>query len=189
MSRELKKRKNYLIKKDFQLKYIILGILILVLTICLVQVNLYYQMAKLISENPELTGISAIIKSTNVILTAWFILAMIIIVIGGVFISHRVAGPIKHLEEGMAKVGQGELTTEIKVRKTDEFKEIEQSFNNMVANFKELVAKDKSLLKQIEQELKSIVEELKKEALSEEKTKKLEAIIKKQEEIFSEFKI
>ena len=53
---------------------------------------------------------------------------------GSFILSHKIAGPIYNLKRCMNKVAEGDLTTRMKLRNYDEFKNLEQAFNYMVEN-------------------------------------------------------
>jgi nitrogen fixation/metabolism regulation signal transduction histidine kinase len=66
------------------------------------------------------------------------IIVAIFIIAYGVFLSHRVAGPLyrmnRYLEENTGKVNPGEL----RFRKGDYFPELAENFNNYIKYIKEL---------------------------------------------------
>jgi methyl-accepting chemotaxis protein len=74
---------------------------------------------------------------------------LLVIVVVSIFISHEVAGPLVHLEKSMARIGQGDLTEKITLRKGDEFKEIALLFNDMTGGIKQIVIKDREHLQRI----------------------------------------
>lgn len=57
-----------------------------------------------------------------------------------IFVSHRTAGPLYHLCRAMEKVGKGDLSVRLKLRRNDEMQEVGEVFNDMVAALKKRFA-------------------------------------------------
>lgn len=74
----------------------------------------------------------------------WFIvsiLAVTVIIVSGMYLSHRVAGPIHHLQEHMEKIAKGESAGEVQFRKQDYFPELADAYNQQL---KEICQKKKA---------------------------------------------
>jgi len=54
----------------------------------------------------------------------------------GIFYSHRIAGPLHHLNTTMRRVAAGEDPGPLQFRRRDQFRELAESFNAMVARLK-----------------------------------------------------
>ena len=187
------KRKKYLLRKSFQLKYVILGVFVLLFTIGIVQVNLYYQSMKLLLQQPELTGISVTLQKINAVFIGWFVIGTILIVYGGLTISHRMVGPLKRLELNLVKVGQGDFTLQMQTRKKDEFKEVNFAFNEMMLGLRKIMFEEKKLLRETNIELQSIIILHKNDHLNQinqaEIQRRLEQLSKKEEKLLSSIKV
>lgn len=156
MKRTHEKRKRILTQKPFQLKYVILGVIGFLLTIGLAQISLYYQLARMVMQQPQFTGVFAIAQQINMVFFSWFLLGVLIIVGGGIFFSHRIVGPLKRLEEMLLKIGQGDLSTEMRIRSKDEFKEVALSYNSMLHGLRKLRGKDHKLVSEVKEDLNKI---------------------------------
>ncbi|MBI5554911.1 MAG: methyl-accepting chemotaxis protein [Elusimicrobia bacterium] len=183
MKKTAEKRKKYLTQKPFQLKYVILGIIAFIITIGLAQMSLYYQLTRLVLQQPQFTGIFAIVQQMNVVFFSWFILGALLIWGGGVFVSHRIVGPLKRLEEMLAKVGRGDISGEMRTRKKDEFKEVAYAFNSMVQGLRRFLAQDHKLAHEIKEDLQEVKHSLSPETILQtaakldETAKKLEGLL------------
>lgn len=166
MKRAHEKRKRVLTQKTFQLKYVVLGIIGFLMTIGLAQLSLYYQLTRLVLQQPQFTGIFAVAQQMNMVFFSWFLLGVLIIVGGGIFFSHRIVGPLKRLEEMLLKVGQGDLSTEMRIRSKDEFKEVAVSYNDMLHGLRKLRGKDHKLVSEVKDDLKKIKHSLSPETIS-----------------------
>jgi methyl-accepting chemotaxis protein len=156
MKRVHEKRKRVLTQKPFQLKYVVLGVIGFLMTIGLAQLSVYFKLTHLVLQQPQFTGIFAIAQQTNMMFFSWFMLGALIIIGGGIFISHRIVGPLKRLEDNLLKVGQGDLSTEMRIRSKDEFKEIAFSFNGMLRGLRKLREHDQKMISEVQADLKKI---------------------------------
>ncbi len=64
------------------------------------------------------------------------LLGSILIVIFSLFYSHRIAGPLYNLKRMMHQIEKGDLNVIMKIRKNDEFHDVEEAFNRMLAGLK-----------------------------------------------------
>jgi nitrogen fixation/metabolism regulation signal transduction histidine kinase len=65
------------------------------------------------------------------------VLVSIATIVVTLFVSHKVAGPLYRLKKAMHDLGEGDLSTEIKLREFDQLKDIAVAFNSMVQKLKE----------------------------------------------------
>ncbi len=165
MKRTHEKRKRVLTQKPFQLKYVVLGIVGFMMTIGLAQTSLYFQLTRMVLKQPQFTGVFAVAQQMNMVFFSWFMLGVVIIVGGGIFISHRIVGPLKRLEEMLQKVGHGDLSTEMRIRSKDEFKEVAISYNSMLHGLRRLRGKDHKLVSEIKEDLNKIKNTLSSETI------------------------
>ncbi len=92
------------------------------------------------------------------------LLGILLVLIFGLLYSHRIAGPLFNLKRMMRRVGEGDLKASMKIRKNDEFHDVEEVFNQMVEALHHRVRDIKTALressgpgkKKIEQVLKEI---------------------------------
>ncbi|MCK5219466.1 HAMP domain-containing protein, partial [bacterium] len=64
------------------------------------------------------------------------LLGSILIVIISLFYSHRIAGPLYNLKRMMRQIEKGNLNGIMKIRKNDEFHDVEEAFNRMLTGLK-----------------------------------------------------
>jgi methyl-accepting chemotaxis protein len=102
----------------------------------------------LVSELQEATHLDDQARAASVMLglerTVWpaFILVLILAFIGTLLVSHRIAGPIYRLEKAIEEFVSGNLKERIRLRKTDEFKEIETAVNKLAEYLENVQASD-----------------------------------------------
>lgn len=143
------RRKQYWIDKGFQ-KKAILQLMALVVGSILAAHLVAMGYLKLM-QAPKITAgmgaFSAALKSgvtaSNFFSDLWLpalitCLLGILFVLGfGLLYSHRIAGPLFNLKRMLNKIGQGDLTAVMHIRATDEFHDVEDAFNLMVAEIGE----------------------------------------------------
>jgi len=139
------KRRHYFIKKEFQFKFI-LKFFILILCGVLISSGLLFlftrgtltssfQHSRLVVTNTTSAILPAVIY-TNLITLGLITLASIAVIL---FISHKIAGPLFRFEKELKKIGEGDLTKSIKLRKNDQITDMADSLNQMVASLHEKI--------------------------------------------------
>jgi methyl-accepting chemotaxis protein len=130
-----KKRKRFVVYKKLQYKYAILTIALLVLyTVLLLTAIFAPSIAIFMSEE---ISIAARAEAANALLLLnrymWPGIAAIILLFGvlSLFVTHRIAGPLYVMERMINQITSGQLTARIRMRKSDDLNEFEQSMNRM----------------------------------------------------------
>jgi methyl-accepting chemotaxis protein len=167
--------------------------MLFLITIAIVQANLYYQIMKMALQDPQLTGFSVLVSKINVVFVGWFLIGGILIVAGGMFISHRIVGPLKRLERQLLTVGEGHIYSEMKTRKGDEFKEINLAYNQMILGLRTLLLDEKRVVKEVHDNLQQLLIMSRQELSTPEKRTEFEKqfgqLIKKEERLLSSLKV
>ena len=132
------KRKQIFINKEFQTRFILKFILILILSaaisICLTLVNTQdtltssFANSKLLIQNTSLAIMPSVIYTT--IITT--VLTGLIVILVTLLVSHKIAGPMFRFEKDIDRIVQGDLKSRISIRKKDQFQELAISLNRMV---------------------------------------------------------
>ena len=90
-------------------------------------------------------------------LLALGIAALILSMIGGVLIARGLVRPIRALQEGAQRIGEGELNQQIDIRTGDELEALADQFNRMTAQLRESYA---GLEKKVEERTSELTETL-----------------------------
>ena len=190
MAHQMHRRTNYLVKRNFQLKYTI-AIAVTILSVMLVSgVWIYVGMWSSIIENfskfkvsenletakriagyeearyskgdfrlekifreaellsaQEQETLHSALKSVNRALLPKMIALVVVIFIGGIFISHRIAGPMYHFEKSARAIRDGDRSVSFNIRKTDEMKDASLSLEKMVETLRADMKEIKTLAK------------------------------------------
>ncbi|MFA5255569.1 MAG: HAMP domain-containing protein [Candidatus Omnitrophota bacterium] len=188
MAHEMHRRTHYLVKKNFQLKYT-LAIVIMILSVMLVSgAGIYVGMWSSIIENfskfkvsenletaeriagyekarygtgdfrlekifreaellsaQERDTLHNALNSVNRALLPKIIILVAIIFIGGIFVSHRIAGPMYHFEKSARAIRDGDLNVNFNIRKTDEMRDVAVDLEKMVESLHDDIAKIKKI--------------------------------------------
>lgn len=67
-------------------------------------------------------------------------LTLMVVLIGllGIYVTHKIAGPVYKMKRLLGQVGQGNLRVEARLRKGDELRDFFEAFTKMVANLRTL---------------------------------------------------
>lgn len=148
------RRRQFMIEKKFQNRFIWRFIGIIIASIfCSHLVTLGYLKVKewISPSSQDLMYFSGAIRETlafsRAIEILWFplllsaLLGSILIVVFAVLYSHRIAGPLFNLKRMMKLVEEGNLKVTMRIRKTDEFHDVEEAFNSMLKGLNSNISK------------------------------------------------
>jgi len=154
------RRKQYFIATRFQVKYIGLILLLIFLTAALCSYVVYY--TSMISMGEKLASVypqgrlMAIVSAVNIRILFSLIIITPLVAMIGLFLSHRIAGPIYRMERFLNDVAGGDLTQRLTLRKKDELINLANGINNVVDSLKKTVIVKKGHLEKISMELEKL---------------------------------
>ena len=151
------KRKQYLIVKKFQLKYVGLILLLMFLTAAMCAYVVYYTSMLLMGEKlasvyPQ-GRLVYVVKIVNfrILLSLIFVTPLVAVI--GIFLSHRIAGPIYRMETFMNNVASGNLASRITLRRKDELITLADGINYIVDTMRNNVMEERIHLNKAQEEL------------------------------------
>jgi methyl-accepting chemotaxis protein len=197
MIMSIQKRRIYYIEKEFQTKYILLTIfLLLTYTFAFIiiifspyMLTLYLDFYSL-SEKAEAARTLLLLHST-----VWPGIGGIILLFGAVsiFITHKIAGPLYHLKKSISEITEGNLDVKVKLRKRDDLKDLAEQVNMLVDTFRTFVTTVRVDYDLLSDYILEIEREIKAKVLTEESgrkiIKKVQDSRKNIEEALDKFKI
>ncbi len=152
LKRQRLARRNYLSKKGMQGrlvgKIVAMVMLGIVVSITVTSI-LYFKLSNVEFEGdvpfyyiPEGTPqeMAEVPTAFDVLLPGLLICGVIMVFITlliGVFISHRIGGPITSLQRSIKEMGKGDLVAPIKVRKGDEFQDLADDLEEMIEQIRQ----------------------------------------------------
>jgi len=131
------RRKRYFIRSGLQARYLRLILLAVALPTFLFACCLYYLIFYLMEEQlgiPESIAynITPVLGKINFILLVGLPVIAVALLLWGLLISHRIAGPIYRLEKELDKISKGDFSLRIKFRKKDELASIAEGINKIL---------------------------------------------------------
>lgn len=142
------RRKQILVKRTLQLKYLGFILLTIIVIMLPVVMGLYYITTKSIVEMNHPRVFSVITNLNGTLLIDVGIAAIVILGIA-FFLSHKIAGPIYRFEKSTEIIGSGDMTFRVHLRQNDELKELENCFNGMVSQLQDKIQKENQLVADI----------------------------------------
>lgn len=132
-----RKRKNYFINKTFQTEFILKFCALIAFGCVVFGVILYLFSNRTLTTSFENSRL--VVKSTADYLLPGLLFASVIVglvtavaaALTVLFMTHRVAGPMYRFERYAQKVGAGELSSNLKIRKKDQLQNMVGVFNKM----------------------------------------------------------
>lgn len=202
------KRKQVLIDKQFQLKFIlrailpILFILILTLSVFLILLSNLESSFHFESTNDLIAMLSDRLGSKFNTSAELFgslrgylyltVLGMAVgagLYVGYIFLyfSHRIAGPILRFEKALREIHDGNLDVQIQLREKDEFKQTAQTFNEMAETMSDRVKR----IRQLNEYTLETIRDMKKNSSEENRPlfEKLEDLNKGIQESIEQFRV
>ncbi len=145
------KRRQYIVDKKFQFKYLFYILVTMFTTVIIVSFTIFFVIwEKIIKEFfyvPDAAKrLSDIFISTSEILIIPIIILLIIFSIVAILFSHKIAGPIYRVEKIAEELKNGNLNINVRFRKGDELHHLADALNNMIAGIKNLIAEDKKII-------------------------------------------
>ena len=158
------KKRMYLINRDFQLRYsaaaAVVGLLTTALTLIILLVPLrYFEIIRTAGFLPPgIFGIMIIAAAANI--------AMVCML--GIFITHRIAGPMYAIVRALRRIEIGRWAGHLKLRDSDDLRFVVRNFNEMVDGLVNTARKD---LEYVEVALEKTSQDEAKESLNELKSR------------------
>jgi len=182
----MKFRTQYLIQPKFQLVFSALLVFIALISAALVGIVIYQLIYANnlvfvkynVHLNPEFMSLLA--KERKIILLAWilsFLSVALILLVAGIFLSHKMAGPLYALTREMGKLKMGNLTAYLKLRKRDEFNQLKAPFNQWVDALRKMTINDIEKIDLIKKDLDELIRKMREQNLDTQEISKIEALL------------
>jgi methyl-accepting chemotaxis protein len=158
------KRKRYLIKKAFQLRYTGVILFFILLTALASTASIYfisfpYLSEKLANVYPQ-GRLLTVLRDANLKVLLSVALMLPVAVWFGVLLSHRIAGPWYRMESILTEIAEGGLASEVKLRKGDELQSLASAINEVTRSIRAMSLEDLAYLKSLDDTLKEFEAEL-----------------------------
>ncbi len=129
------RRKKILVKKKFQVIYVGYIIVFMIFVAVISGGTVFHTLFSILA--PKLAGIypegrlMAIFTKTALILARNLLILTPFIIVIGILLSHRIAGPISRIERVMEEIGNGNFKMRLAIRRSDELQDMADALNKM----------------------------------------------------------
>jgi methyl-accepting chemotaxis protein len=160
MPRPVLRRKQYIIKKGLQFRYIglVFGLALIASLVTgwtVFATGWHFLGEKLASVYPQ-GRLVYVLRATNLALIRNLLLISPLIFILGLLFSHRIAGPVYRIDKTLDDISKGNLGLKIRLREGDELVDLADTINNLTESFNKTVITDKDIVIKIEKDLEEI---------------------------------
>ena len=154
------KRTQYLIAKKFQLKYVGMILLLVSLTAVMCSYVVYYTMMltmgdKLANVYPQGRLIS-IVNMVNLRILFSMLLVAPLVIIVGIYASHKIAGPIYRIEKFLGSMADGDLSLPLTLRRNDELMSLANGINRVIDSVSATVKKENAAIGSISTSMENL---------------------------------
>ena len=139
---DFQKRRNYFIEKRFQIKYMLLTmLLLLVYSFIFVVIIFAPYMLTLYFNYPLVEKTEAARAILLLHAKIWPGIGTVILLFGAVsiFITHKIAGPLYRLKKCLSQITEGNLNVVVKLRKWDDLKDLAEHVNILIDELRTFV--------------------------------------------------
>ena len=150
-------RKNYFIKKRFQLNFLLKFVILLIVESLLVA-GLFMYVSNDTITTGYLNSTLRIEKTTDFFFVSLILIVLITMIGIGIaamiiflLLSHRIAGPLYRFEAALKKAEDGDLTARIDLRKTDQLISLKESINSVFGSMDSRLGRVKKGLAELEE--------------------------------------
>ena len=160
MPRPILRRRQYIIKKGLQFRYIglVFGLALLASLVTgwtVFATGWHFLGEKLASVYPQ-GRLVYVLNATNLALIRNLLLISPLVFILALLFSHRIAGPVYRIGKTLEEISKGNLSLRIRLREGDELVDLADMINNLTENLNKTIVSDKDMLIKIEKDMEEI---------------------------------
>jgi len=160
MPRPILRRRQYIIKKGLQFRYIglVFGLALIASFVTgwtVFATGWHFLGEKLAGVYPQ-GRLVYVLRATNMALVRNLLFISPFIFILGLLFSHKIAGPVYRIEKTLQDISKGNLGLKIRLREGDELVDLAYIINNLVENFNKTVVLDRAIVVNIEKDLEEL---------------------------------
>lgn len=179
-----RKKLNFSIKKEMKIRLIIRIFVIVFISVALSATIFYFYSQREIGSSYRLFHVKAD-NFLDLLFPAVLLSCLLSTLIGFVlslFYPHHIAGPLYRIEKDVLRIGEGDLTVNISLRKGDEVMDLAGNINIMVSGLREKIERIKETSGKLKEEIVQEKEE-------NHRIEKLKEMSQKLEEEVSRFRL
>ena len=153
-------RRNFFTLTQFHVKYVGIILLLMFITALLCSIVVYHSsmsllVQKLANVYPQ-GRLVDIIATVNIRMLIAVLLLTPIVVVIGVYLAHKIAGPIERMERFLGRMAKGDISSRIVVRRGDEFSTVINAMNVLSESWTDTISRQRENLDRILGELDAL---------------------------------
>ncbi|MGC8866955.1 MAG: HAMP domain-containing protein [Elusimicrobiales bacterium] len=148
-SKQQFQRKTIIVKKNLQYRYMFIISFTSLVAFMLVALDIVWSIYKVVEKHPGMLPLLDEIFSNAPLMFFKLAIYIMVVIIAGAIISHRIAGPIYKLEKICNAVANGDMTQRFFLRKGDALFELQNSFNTMMDNINSVMKMNEELKRKL----------------------------------------
>lgn len=135
------RRKTILIKRDFQIRIVLIVLLTVVIFANINAIIMYSLFTRSLGTGPilDFLGIAEPAEAFVFVILVTESLGLVIVFVISLYISNSFAGPVYNIEKILFKVADGDLSRKVKLRSGDEFHDLAIEVNNAIEGIRERI--------------------------------------------------
>jgi methyl-accepting chemotaxis protein len=146
-------RRVFLVKRNLQIRIILLVLGAVAAAIGLIGLDLYRTIGQDIVRDLMDPGLYGLFKHAALVTAVKMGLYLLAVAFLAMLLSNKMAGPLYRFERSMETVSTGDLTHRVHLRKGDELQDFQGSFNAMLQSLHERGTKDAALAARVAKQL------------------------------------
>ncbi|MFA4981153.1 MAG: hypothetical protein WC592_01610 [Candidatus Omnitrophota bacterium] len=151
------KRKQYLVSRQFQLKYVGMILIFMFCTAALCSYAVYQTSLASFGEKLALIypqgRFVSIMKAINLKIFFSLLIVTPLVAVIGIFLSHKIAGPLVRIERFINNMTYGDFSAYLILRKGDELMSLAEKINQLIKTMKGNLTDQRNRLQKISGEL------------------------------------
>jgi methyl-accepting chemotaxis protein len=149
-------RRFFLINRSLQFKVIFWVMFAVLLALLIIGYDLYQTFGRDVVQELMDPGLTVIFKHLVWVILIKMGVYMVAVAFLALYLSNKFAGPAYRIEKSAQLVGEGDLTHRARLRKGDEFLDLQDAFNVMVQSLQEKASKEAGLADRIGKQLEDL---------------------------------
>ena len=138
------KRRTIFIKKNLQFRYMTLIVLSVLAGLLIMSFELVFTLNDIFDQHPVLLQpLYDHFPSLAYGFIYKIIIYVIFVILISAILSHRMAGPVYRFEQTCKAIAKGDFSQRVRLRKGDQFTELQDDFNKMMDRVEEEINKNK----------------------------------------------
>jgi methyl-accepting chemotaxis protein len=152
-------RRTYLVKPALQIKYLLIGLLGIVVTGVCVYLAAETSLGRSESLSQLSLGELASVREAMRFSLLWvMVIVLFVVTVVELFLFHRIFGPLYAVEKVLRMVADGDLTVYMPLRRGDELRDVADAVEQMVGGIRRRVLQDKETIQGVQNALRRLGE-------------------------------